>query len=208
MSDVSRNEAELEGTAVTAPAFSHENHGIRFYRFLLETPRLSGHPDILPVLVPEALAEQVTEGNPLRLQGQLRSFNNRSGEGRRLVLSVHVRTLLPPRGEPCNRILLTGRICKPPAFRRTPLGRCICDLMLAVPRRCGRTDYLPVIAWGRIAADAALLPVGTELRLEGRIQSRLYTKMADGIPHRRTAYEVSVMHLQDEEHAAPALLQP
>ena len=89
MSDVSRNEAELEGTAVTAPTFSHENHGIRFYRFLLETPRLSGHPDVLPVLVPEALAEQVTEGNPLRLQGQLRSFNNRSGEGRRLVLSVH-----------------------------------------------------------------------------------------------------------------------
>ena len=198
MSDVSRNEAELEGTAVTAPAFSHENHGIRFYRFLLETPRLSGHPDILPVLVPEALAEQVTEGNPLRLQGQLRSFNNRSGEGRRLVLSVHVRTLLPPRGEPCNRILLTGRICKPPAFRRTPLGRCICDLMLAVPRRCGRTDYLPVIAWGQLAVQAARLQVGSAITLSGRIQSRSYRKVTEDGAEERTAYEVSMMHLLED----------
>ena len=205
MSDVSRNEAELEGLAVTAPAFSHENHNIRFYRFLLEIPRLSGQPDVLPVLVPESLAAQIAVNAPLRLRGQLRSFNNRSGEGRRLVLSVHVRTLLPPTGEACNRILLAGRLCKPPVFRRTPLGRCICDLMLAAPRRCGRTDYLPVIAWGRIAADTASLPVGTEVQLEGRIQSRVYTKVVDGVPHRRTAYEVSVMRLPAEDENAPGL---
>ena len=199
MSDVSRNEAELEGTAVTAPAFSHENHGIRFYRFLLETPRLSGHPDILPVLVPEALAEQVTEGNPLRLQGQLRSFNNRSGEGRRLVLSVHVQSLLPCQGEPCNRILLSGRLCKTPILRRTPLGRSICDLMLAVPRRYSRTDYLPVIVWGRLALEAAGLPVSAPVTLEGRIQSREYTKVTEDGPCQRIAYEVSVMQFLEED---------
>ena len=203
MSDVSRNEAELEGVAVSVPALSHENHGIRFYRFLLQIPRLSGQADILPVLIPEHLVPQVTADAPLRLQGQLRSFNNRSGEGRRLVLSVHARTLLPPTGEPCNRILLTGRLCKTPILRRTPLGRCICDLMLAAPRRYGRTDYLPLIAWGRLAVNAAALPVGAEVEIEGRIQSRVYTKVVDGVPHRRTAYEVSVMHLPDGDEDPP-----
>ena len=114
-----------------------------------------------------------------------------------------VLTLLPPTGEPCNRILLTGRLCKTPILRRTPLGRCICDLMLAAPRRYGRTDYLPLIAWGRLAVNAAVLPVGAEVEIEGRIQSRVYTKVVDGVPHRRTAYEVSVMHLPDGDEDPP-----
>ena len=195
MSDISRNEVELEGQVLTAPEFSHENHDSRFYRFSLQIPRLSGQWDILPVLIPESLTGQVIPGEPLRLTGQLRSFNNRSQQGRRLVLSVHVLSLLPCQGEPCNHILLSGRLCKTPILRRTPLGRSICDLMLAVPRRYGRADYLPVIAWGQLALQARTLQVGDEVTLEGRIQSRAYQKVTpDGVQD-RIAYEVSMMHL-------------
>ena len=199
MSDVSRNEAELEGLVTAPPAPSHENHNTLFYRFPLQIPRLSGQADLLPVLIPESLVPQVSVGETLRLLGQLRSFNNRSEEGRRLVLSVYAQTLLSAEGDACNRILLTGRLCKPPILRQTPLGRSICDMMLAVPRRYGRTDYLPVIAWGRLAAEAAVLPVGAPVRLDGRIQSRLYTKLTDDGPQERTAYEVSVMRLLEED---------
>ena len=199
MSDISRNEVELEGQVLTAPEFSHENHDTRFYRFSLQIPRLSGQWDILPVLIPESLTGQVIPGEPLRLTGQLRSFNNRSQQGRRLVLSVHVQSLLPCQGEPCNRILLSGRLCKTPILRRTPLGRSICDLMLAVPRRYSRTDYLPVIVWGRLALEAAGLPVSAPVTLEGRIQSREYTKVTDDGPCQRTAYEVSVMQFLAED---------
>ena len=195
MSDISRNEVELEGLVSEAPVFSHENHETRFYRFSLQIPRLSGQWDTLPALIPESLVPQVIPGEPLRLSGELRSFNNRSQQGRRLVISVHIRTLLPPTGDPCNSIRLSGRLCKPPILRRTPLGRSICDLMLAVPRRYGRTDYLPVIVWGRLAMDAAALPVGAALGLEGRIQSREYTKVTEEGTYLRTAYEVSVMQL-------------
>lgn len=197
MSEHSRNEVELEGLVLDLPTLSHENHETHFYRFSLQIPRLSGQWDTLPILIPETLTEQVIPGQPLRLLGQLRSFNNRSQQGRRLVLSVHVLTLLQPEGEPCNRIRLTGRLCKPPILRRTPLGRSICDLMLAVPRRYGRTDYLPVIVWGRLAMDAAILPVSAPVELEGRIQSREYTKVTDEGSCQRTAYEVSVMQLLD-----------
>ena len=199
MSDISRNEVELEGLVFDAPVFSHENHETRFYRFSLQIPRLSGQWDTLPILIPETLTDQVIPGEPLRLTGQLRSFNNRSQQGRRLIISVHVQTLLPPTGEPRNTIRLTGRLCKPPILRRTPLGRSICDLMLAVPRRYGRTDYLPVIVWGRLAMDTAMLPVSTPVGLEGRIQSREYTKVTAEGSCQRTAYEVSVMQLLDND---------
>ncbi len=199
MSDISRNEVELEGLVLNAPVFSHENHNTRFYRFFMQIPRLSGQWDTLPVLIPEHMTPQVIPEQALRLQGQLRSFNNRSQQGRRLILSVHVQTLLPCQGEPCNHIRLSGRLCKPSVLRRTPLGRSICDLMLAVPRRYGRTDYLPVIVWGRLAMDAAALPVSAPVELEGRIQSRLYTKVTEEGSCERTAYEVSVMQFLEDE---------
>ena len=193
MTTQTRNEVLLEGIALEAPALSHENHGTRFYRFPLQVPRLSGTPDTLPVLVPEA---------PLRVRGQLRSFNNRSGVGNRLVLTVYAQAMEPGSGEPCNRILLSGALCKPPIFRRTPLGRSICDLMLAVSRRYGRADYLPVIAWGQLAVQAARLQVGDTLSLEGRVQSRTYRKvLEDGTAQERVAYEVSAMHLLEPEAA-------
>ena len=195
MTTPSQNEVLLEGRPLAAPEWSHDNHGTRFYRFLLQVPRLSGTPDTLPVLVPEALLPQVQPGAPLRIQGQLRSFNNRSGVGSRLVLTVYAQVLQPGLGEPCNQIRLSGSLCKPPIFRRTPLGRQICDLMLAVPRRYGRADYLPVIAWGQLAVRASGLGVGAPISLEGRIQSRTYHKITDAGSEERIAYEVSMMHL-------------
>lgn len=196
-----RNEVLLEGVALETPSLSHENHSTRFYRFPLQVSRLSGQVDVLPVLLPEPQLAQVKEGADIRIQGQLRSFNNRSGVGSRLVLTVYAQRLSPGLDEPCNQILLSGTLCKPPVFRRTPLGRSICDLMLAVPRKYGRADYLPVIAWGQLAVRAGRLQVGDFLALEGRVQSRTYHKVTDLGTEERVAYEVSMMHLLEN---APA----
>ena len=107
------------------------------------------------------------------------------------------RTLRPTAEEDCNCVALTGVICKPPVLRRTPLGRCICDVMLAVNRRYGRADYLPCIAWGQVAILVGQMAVGDTLSLDGRIQSRRYTKVLDGRTEERTAFEVSVMQLRE-----------
>lgn len=197
MTTETRNEVLLEGTAMETPSLSHENHSTRFYRFSLQVPRLSGQVDTLPILLPGNMLPQVTAGETLRIQGQLRSFNNRSGVGSRLVLTVYAQQISPGLEEPCNRITLCGSLCKPPVFRRTPLGRSICDLMLAAPRRYGRADYLPVIAWGQLAVRAGRLQVGDPLALEGRVQSRTYHKVTDTGTEERVAYEVSMMHMLD-----------
>ena len=195
MNEPIRNDVRLEGLVPEPPVLSHENHGTRFFRCQLSVPRLSGQEDHLPVLLPETMAARIQAGEPLRLRGQLRSFNNRSGVGSRLVLTVYAMELEEPTGEACNHIYLTGALCKPPTFRKTPLGRSICDLMLAVSRKYGRADYLPVIAWGQLALRTAKLQVGDPLALEGRIQSRPYQKLTDAGPETRIAYEVSMMHL-------------
>jgi len=200
MTTLTKNEVLLEGFPLDTPEPSHENHGKRFFRFLLQIPRLSGTPDILPVLLPEMMAQEVLPDQSLRIRGQLRSYNNRSGVGNRLVLTVYAQECLPGQGEPCNHISLAGALCKPPVFRRTPLGRSICDLMLAVSRRYGRADYLPVIAWGQLAVQTCGMQVGSHLALEGRIQSRTYQKiLEDGCVEQRIAYEVSMMHLLEQE---------
>lgn len=198
--DETRNDLLLRGTAAAEPAFSHENHGQRFYRFPLSVRRLSGQADVLQVI---ATGEQLSHllpltGRRLEIQGQLRSFNNKSGQGSRLVISAFTRLLVETAGEDVNIIELKGAICKPPVLRRTPLGRCICDMMLAVNRRYGRADYLPCIAWGQVAMVTGQLPVASTLALEGRVQSRVYTKVVDGVPQERTAYEVSIMRLQED----------
>ena len=197
----SQNYVELWGTADGAPEFSHENHGESFYRFPLRVERLSGQSDTPPILVSQSLLNslEVAEGTPLRVVGQLRSFNNRSGRGRRLVISVFAQSIEPGDGGHFNRILLSGVLCKPPVLRRTPLGRSICDMILAVNRRYGRADYLPCIAWGQTAAQVAERSVGERLSLEGRVQSRTYLKQTDAGSEERTAYEVSVMQLLDNE---------
>ena len=196
-----RNIVQLRGEALQEPTLSHENHGQRFYRFLLSVRRLSGQADLLPVIATEEQLQYLLPlaGRRLVIEGQLRSFNNKSGQGSRLVISVLARTLCLTQEEDRNDVILRGVLCKPPVVRRTPLGRCISDMMLAVNRRYGRADYLPCIAWGQVAMVTGRMAVGDALALEGRVQSRIYTKVLEGVVQERTAYEVSVMHLLEPE---------
>lgn len=197
-----RNFVQLRGTAAGEPQFSHENHGQRFCRFPLSVRRLSGQTDLLHVIATAQQLEPLLplEGRRLAVEGQLRSFNNKSGRGNRLVISVFAQSLGDTEeDEDLNGIQLRGVICKPPVLRRTPLGRCISDMMLAVNRRYGRADYLPCIAWGSLAVHCGGLEVGDRLRLEGRLQSRRYHKLIDGEQVERTAFEISVMNLLEDE---------
>jgi len=192
------NRAELCGTVAEAPGFSHESRSIRFYSFPLTACRLSGAADTVNIVARESLvsAVPVQPGGRLRVAGELRSFNNKSGVGAKLVITVYARELYSVGdGEDENLVELTGTVCKQPVLRRTPLGREICDLILAVPRRYSRSDYIPVITWGEQAHDAADCGVGTRLKVAGRIQSRRYTKLTDGVPMERTAFELSAAEL-------------
>ena len=195
------NRALLRGTAAAEPVVSHESHGVVYETFPLTVLRLSGSEDRINVLAPRPLlAEQpVTAGMALEVEGEVRSFNNKSGKGSLLVITLYAKALRPWEGEDENQLLLAGVLCKPPVLRRTPLGRDICDLMLAVNRRYGRADYLPCIAWGGLARLCGGLEVGDGVRLEGRLQSRAYTKVDHGVSEVRTAYEVSVMKLEPVE---------
>ncbi len=200
--ETTRNFVQLRGTAAGEPVTSHENHGSRFCRFPLTVQRLSGQTDTLWVIAtPDQLRRlEPLTGRRLAVEGQLRSFNNKSGRGSRLVISVFAQLLQSTEEtEDQNRIALRGVICKPPVLRRTPLGRCISDMMLAVNRRYGRADYLPCIAWGQVAMITGNMAVGEVLSLEGRVQSRVYTKVVEGCAQERTAFEVSVMHLVEDE---------
>ena len=188
------NSLRLCGTAAGSPFFSHVTRGAEFWQFPLSVLRLSGTADLINVIARRELLEPLClmGGERLLVEGELRSFNNRRGEGAKLVITAYARTLQPAPGADENRISLLGTLCKPPSLRQTPLGRDICDLMLAVNRRCGRSDYLPCICWGALARRAASWQVGDRLRLEGRIQSRRYLKVTEQGPVERTAYEVSV----------------
>lgn len=198
--EVSQNYVELWGVAEAEPVYSHENHGQRFYKFPLRVDRLSGQADRPVIVAPEALLcpAAVAAQRPLRVVGQLRSFNNKSGQGSRLVITVLAQELGESDGSFFNRIALSGVLCKQPYLRRTPLGRSICDVILAVNRHYGRADYLPCIAWGQVASQVARMGVGDRLALEGRVQSRNYTKMLDTGPEERVAFEVSIMQLVEE----------
>ena len=187
------NRVILRGSLAGLPAFSHENHARRFYRFFLEVERLSGTADLLPVIAAEDVLNtmDLSGGGRIEVRGQLRSFNSRAPSGRKLILSVYAAELETSDEGPENLVELTGALCKPPVYRRTPLGREICDVMLAVSRPYHRTDYLPCILWGRTAQAAAQLPPGAQLALTGRLQSREYVKLLPGGSETRVAYEVS-----------------
>lgn len=191
----------LRGRLAAPPAFSHSNHGVEYLVFPLLVRRLSGAEDRLNVV---AAREQLSgfgleAGSPLAVRGEVRTFNNRSGVGSRLVVSVFARELSREEGEDENHLELSGTLCKPPVLRTTPLGRTICDMILAINRRYGRADYLPCIAWGSLAYRCGSMAVGDRLSLEGRLQSRIYTKEIDGRLQERTAFEVSVMSLTQED---------
>lgn len=196
------NKATLSGEIVRNFEFSHEVYGEGFYTAMLASERLSGKKDIIPIMVSERLIDVKAEwmGRFARVSGQFRSYNKREGERSHLVLSVFVREFEEMEfeheesgsGNDENRIFLDGYICKPPIYRKTPLGREIADIVLAVNRPYGKSDYIPMICWGRNAVYASGLEIGTRLQIEGRIQSREYNKIVDGICESKMAYEVSV----------------
>lgn len=198
METISKNQGFLHGRAGGAPSLSHANHGIDYYIFPLEVERLSGSLDILNVVLSEELLADcpVQPGVDYLVTGEVRSFNNRSGVGGRLIITFFARTLEPSQGEHANQLELAGTLCKPPVLRRTPLGRDICDLLLAVNRRYGRADYLPCIAWGALAHTCGDLTVGDPLSLTGRLQSRKYRKVDGTREEERTAYEISILTVE------------
>ena len=195
------NVLRLVGTLAGRPAFSHSGRGVEFWQFPLSVLRLSGTADVLNVIVRRELLEAaaLSAGDKLLVQGELRSFNNRRGEGAKLVITAYARELSLCSGEDENRLQLLGTLCKAPTLRQMPLGRDICDLMLAVNRHYGRSDYLPCIRWGALARQAAGWQVGDRLRLEGRVQSRSYLKLTEEGTVERTAYEVSVLTAEREQ---------
>jgi primosomal replication protein N len=189
------NQITVRGSLQQLPVFSHENHGKKFYRFTLDVPRLSGAVDSLPVVVSEQVLNKVdlSGGEMLTINGQVRSHNVRSDGTRHLLIFIFANAVLAEDGDPINEVTLTGPICKDPIFRRTPLGREICDVMLAVPRAFKRADYLPCILWGRTAQDISRCQVRDVICIQGRLQSRAYTKLTENGPVERTAYEISAL---------------
>ena len=189
------NQITLRGTLASMPQFSHENHGKRFYRFFLEVPRLSTAVDTLPVIAEESLLNgaDLSDGEYFTVTGQIRSHNIRTDGRRHLLIFVFAGSIVCEDAEPMNDVILEGPICREPTYRKTPLGREICDVMLAVPRAFKRADYLPCILWGRTAQEAARCHTRDRIRIFGRLQSRLYTKVTDFGPQERTAYEISAL---------------
>jgi primosomal replication protein N len=195
------NHITLRGTLENLPEYSHENHGNRFYRFYLLVPRLSGTVDRLPILADETVLNSfdLSAGSMLTVKGQIRSHNQRTDGVRHLLIFVFASSIVCEDGEPLNDVYLDGILCKDPTYRHTPLGRDICDVMLAVPRPFRRADYLPCILWGRTAQEASRCRVRDRLCIQGRLQSRNYTKLLPGGTETRTAYEISALTAQFPE---------
>lgn len=189
------NAITLRGTLLSLPQFSHSNHGKEFYRFTLEVPRLSGAVDLLPIIAEAPLVMNIdpTAGSMIRVSGQIRSHNQRSETGRHLLIFVFASEITVEDGEAINDVLLEGTLCREPTFRRTPLGREICDVMLAVPRAFHRADYLPCILWGRTAQEISQCHTRDVITIRGRLQSRIYTKITEEGAEDRTAYEISAL---------------
>ncbi|MBQ7331429.1 MAG: single-stranded DNA-binding protein [Oscillospiraceae bacterium] len=189
------NQITVRGELRQLPEFSHENHGKRFYRFYLSIQRLSGAEDIVPVIAPEALLNTIdpSGGGMLLIQGQVRSHNYREDGIRRLLIFLFATDILADDGPPMNELTIEGPICKDPIYRRTPLGREICDIMLAVPRAFHRADYLPCILWGKTAQEVSQCGIRDKIRIHGRLQSRVYTKVLESGVQERTAYEISAL---------------
>ena len=197
----STNQILLRGSLLSLPRFSHENHGKKFYRFTLEVPRLSGTADLLPIVAEERLIRDLDPdgGQMITVRGQVRSHNVRSDGIRHLLIFVLASGICAEDGEPLNDCILEGPVCREPVYRRTPLGREICDIMLAVPRTFRRADYLPCILWGRTAQEGANCHTRDVIRISGRLQSRNYTKITEDGPVERTAYEISALTAQFPE---------
>lgn len=195
------NMVTITGEIAEECTFSHEVYGEGFYMFRISSERLSDKADILPVTVSERLIDRtlLRLGTRVQVIGQLRSYNNYAGKRNRLVLTIFARELCligEDEDKNENQIILNGFICKEPIYRKTPFGREITDVLLAVNRAYNKSDYIPCIAWGRNARYMAELAVGSNLRIWGRVQSRTYQKRLGNEIKERTAYEVSVSKIE------------
>lgn len=193
----------LIGKIISDKTFSHEIYGESFYVFNLEVPRLSGNEDIIPITISERLIANfdLEIGRKVVIEGQFRSYNSYENEKNRLVLTVFAKDIIDYKEEQeesvSNEVILNGYVCKKPIYRKTPFGREISDILLAVNRAYNKSDYIPCIAWGRNARFCDSMEVGTEVKVVGRVQSRTYEKkFEDGRVEQRVAYEVSIGSLE------------
>ena len=209
---IENNRVCIIGEIVSEFTFSHEVFGEGFYIANVSVNRLSDMVDVIPLMISERLIDVTKDyrGMKIEVAGQFRSYNRHEGTKNKLVLSIFVRELrfieedeMPEEQSKSNQIFLDGFVCKPPIYRNTPLGREIADVLVAVNRPYGKSDYIPCIAWGRNARFAGGLEVGSHLQVSGRVQSREYTKkIGEDEVERRVAYEVSVSKIdlvEDEE---------
>ena len=202
---IKNNYAEVSGIVESDFEYSHEIYGERFYQLRIRTSRLSASSDIIPLLLSERLIDITRSyiGKQIRVSGQFRSFNHHYDNKSHLILYLFVREFAfcedGEEGEfpQMNDIYLDGYLCKPSVYRRTPRGREICDLLLAVNRAYSKSDYIPCICWGRNARYAARIPVGSRVRVRGRIQSRMYQKrLEDDRVIMKEAFEISVARME------------
>ncbi len=207
------NRVKVRGTMTEELLLSHRVYGESFYKTVLAVPRHSGTCDLVPVTVSERLlaATPAKLGLDYTVTGQFRSYNNYSEVGSRLQLTVFAKTFeradRADEEEP-NDIFLDGYLCKTPVFRETPFGREIADMLLAVNRAFGKSDYIPVIAWSRNARFCATLSIGTRIRLCGRIQSRDYQKRLEENVITKTAYEISASKIEIVTEEEPLKNEP
>lgn len=203
------NKAEISGEVIGTPIFSHTIYGEQFYQFPVRVPRLSNNSDIINVTISERFFPDgfPSIGDFLQIEGQFRSYNNFTDIGNRLVLTLFAKSICPIENlsqiDNPNLIFLNGYICKKPVYRTTPFQREISDILLAVNRFYNKSDYIPCIAWGRNAKFAETLPVGTHLKIWGRIQSRDYQKKLSETEFiTKTAYEISITKMEVVESEA------
>ena len=202
---IENNQVTIMGKIASEFFYSHEIHGEGFYMVDVEVERLSDSTDLIPVMVSERLLDvnQDYTGQLISVSGQFRSYNRHEEKKNKLVLSVFAREIefidQVDENTKSNQIFLDGFICKEPIYRKTPLGREIADLLLAVNRPYGKSDYIPCICWGRNARFASTFQVGDRCIVWGRIQSREYMKkISEEELEKRVAYEVSVSKLETE----------
>ena len=216
------NHLVLVGKITSEKRFSHEIYGESFYIFDMEVPRLSETFDIIPITISERLIndDELKIGRRIIVKGQFRSYNSYENERNRLVLTVFAKDIIYEDDietraaedeeinlDVSNEVVLIGHICKKPIYRKTPFGREIADILLAVNRAYNKSDYIPSIAWGRNARFCDRLEVGAEVRAVGRVQSRKYEKKyEDGTTEEKVAYEVSISSLEviNEEESKEA----
>jgi len=213
------NQLTLVGKVTNEKEYSHEIYGEKFYIFNLSVPRLSGNADDIPITISERLFldEDLITGKNVIIDGQFRSYNSYENGKNRLVLTVFAKEIKfleeqeeefrPTKDNTSNEVVLNGFICKKPIYRKTPFGREIADILLAVNRAYNKSDYIPCIAWGRNAKFCENVPVGTEVKIIGRIQSRIYEKkFEDGTSITKIAYEVSVASLEIIDQAGDTIV--